>query len=178
MDKFRITTVDYIILGLLQQQLLTGYGIRMIFETTAIGSYSSSPGTVYPAVNKLKKLGFIKDINSPDGKKLQLTYTSQGKTELQKWLKQDISDEDIAKRMDILILRFGFMEDIVAHPEKLKFIKSFIEKISTYLKGLKNYHKQESSNMPTQGRLAFEFGIETISASLKWAKRALKVLQT
>ena len=66
MKNFRTTTVDFIILGLLQEQTLTGYGIRMIFENTAIGSYSSSPGTVYPAINKLKKMGFIKDIIASD----------------------------------------------------------------------------------------------------------------
>ncbi|MCK5538879.1 MAG: PadR family transcriptional regulator [Bacteroidales bacterium] len=177
MGKIRITTIDYIILGLLQAQDLSGYAIRIIFETTAIGSYSGSPGTVYPAINKIKKLGFIESIQSTDGKKSKLRYTAKGKSELINWLKQDISDDDISKRMEILILRFGFMGDIISHPEKLKFLKSFIDKTSIYLVQLQTYHKQESSSMHIQGRLAFEYGLETIATSLDWAKKAIIALK-
>jgi DNA-binding PadR family transcriptional regulator len=55
----KITSLDYAILGLMYQKPSSGYGIRMQFETTAIGNYSSSPGAVYPALDRLQKLGLV-----------------------------------------------------------------------------------------------------------------------
>ena len=64
------TSLDYAILGLLKNEPQSGYGIRKVFETTALGTYSDSPGTIYPALKRLQKIALIKNkADKKDGKK-------------------------------------------------------------------------------------------------------------
>lgn len=173
----RITTLDFAILGLLSQASRSGYAIRKAFETTALGNYSSSPGTIYPAIHKLKKLGFIAQASDESDNKRLLSITEEGKNILKDWLTQPIAEADITKGSNILILKFAFMDHLVAPTDKLVFLQSFIQHTENYLMYLKSYHQQESGAMPLQGRLAFEYGIASFEAQLKWAKYALKELK-
>ena len=175
MSKSKLTHLDFSILGLLHQQPNTGYGIRKIFETTALGNYSSSPGTIYPAINKLRKLKLVvrKSNTQTKGKKL-IFVSSKGTRQLIEWLSMTITDEDIRKFSNILILRFAFMDDLADHDVKVRFLKSMISKLKAYLNGLKQYHAIEKENMKLHGRLALEQGIEMFKSQLKWAKYALK----
>ena len=175
MSKTKLTYLDFAILGLLNQRPNTGYGIRIIFETTALGNYSSSPGTIYPAINKLRKLNLVVQKSDTQAKKKKLFFvSSKGKQQLIVWLSMTITDEDIRKFSNILILRFAFMDDLVDHDVKVGFLKSMISKLKAYLNGLKQYHAIENENMKLHGRLALEQGIEMFKSQLKWAKYALK----
>jgi len=175
----RLTNIDYAILGLLHQQSLSGYGIRKIFETTALGNYSSSPGTIYPAIKRLRSFQLVNkkrySQNSSSQKKL-FYITAKGKKELIAWLITPIEMEDILKGTDKLLLRFAFMDDLITLDKKVTFLKSFIDKISEYLKYLIEYHKNEYSNLKLHGRLALENGIEIFKAHLRWGRYTLNVL--
>ncbi len=59
MKNIKPTLLDYAILGLIQNQPLSGYAIRKLFEETALGNYSSSPGTIYPALSRLQKFDLV-----------------------------------------------------------------------------------------------------------------------
>ncbi|MBX2878146.1 MAG: PadR family transcriptional regulator, partial [Saprospiraceae bacterium] len=54
MKKTSPTRLDYAIMGLLIGGPLSGYQIRQIFETSEMGNYSSSPGSIYPALKRLR----------------------------------------------------------------------------------------------------------------------------
>jgi len=49
----QITVLGYALLGLLQQKAQSGYELRKVFAETAMGNYSSSPGAIYPALERL-----------------------------------------------------------------------------------------------------------------------------
>jgi DNA-binding PadR family transcriptional regulator len=53
------TPLEYAVLGLLHQSEQSGYDLRKVFAATALGNYSSSPGTVYPALKRLEKRGLV-----------------------------------------------------------------------------------------------------------------------
>ena len=36
---------------------MSGYDLRKVFEETALGNYSSSPGAIYPALSRLEQQG-------------------------------------------------------------------------------------------------------------------------
>lgn len=175
MSKSKLTYLDFAILGLLHQQPNTGYGIRKIFETTALGNYSSSPGTIYPAINKLRKLNLVVQKSDTQAKKKKLFFvSSEGTQQLIAWLSMPVENEDIRKISNILILRFAYMDDLVNHGVKIRFLKSMISMMTTYLNGLKEYHATENENLKLHGRLALEHGIILFKSQLKWAKYALK----
>ena len=170
------TLLDYAILGLIQDQALSGYALRKLFEETALGNYSSSPGTIYPALNRLLKLELVKKTAQAKTNKTCFEITANGVLILQKWLSKPIEKIDIKKKTDELLLRFGFMETLVDRKEKIIFLTSFQNLLNIYIKELQEFYNKESNNMPLHGRLAFQYGIDSNKTALKWCKKAISQL--
>ncbi len=171
-----LTSIDYIILGLLQSSELTGYGIRKIFETTALGNYSSSPGTIYPALKRLQKVGLIENVEN-NGKTV-FQIRESGTAALLEWLQNSITQDDIQRRMAELILRFAFMNELTAIEIQIQFLEQLIENIKIYLQQLEQFYKLAKPDMDITSQLAFEHGLSSYRNDLNWAKKALKLLQS
>lgn len=170
------TLLDFAILGLIQEKPLSGYGIRKVFEETAMGNYSNSPGTIYPAIKRLEKFELVQKITQKDAAKTGFQITKKGLLQLKKWLVQPIEKREVEKKTEELLLRFAFMETLVDKKQKLIFLHSFHDLLKTYIQDLQAYYSQESNQMPLHGRLAFQHGIESSKTTLKWCKKAIKTL--
>ncbi len=153
---------------------MTGYGIRTAFKTSAISNFSSSPGSIYPAIRKLTKLELI-DQNDEPGE--PLVITNKGKEELRRWLTENISMRDISKNSQILILKFAFMDHSVTQEEKELFLRTLVNLTREYLTSLEEFIKKEGAAMPLHGRLALQHGIISFKAQLNWGKSAMKIIQ-
>jgi len=173
----KITSLDYAILGLMYQEPQSGYGIRKLFETTAIGNYSSSPGAVYPALNRLQKLELVVKLPLENQKKEKFKCTSKGIESLKNWLLQPVEINDIAKNIDTLLLKFAFMDELLTKEQKLAFLASFQNKLKIYLEELKAFHSKEGANLPLNGRLAFEHGLASYTATYKWCKNSIVTIR-
>ena len=167
------TLLDYAILGLIQDQPLSGYAIRKLFEETALGSYSSSPGSIYPALNRLQKFDLVKKNAQGKTAKTCFEITTKGILTLQKWFSKPIEKIEVEKKTDELLLRFGFMGTLVDKKQKINFLTSFRDLLNIYIKELQAYYTKESNNMPLHGRLAFQYGIDSNKTTLKWCKKAI-----
>ena len=152
---------------------MTGYGIRKIFETTALGNYSSSPGTIYPALKRLQKLGMAEKLESKDDGKSKFFITPLGEQLFKSWLIQPLSLTDVEKKLDEVILRFGFMDSLSNQREKVLFLETLGDLLTDYCVQLEDYHKKEYDNLPLHGRLAFEHGIASYKTTLKWCNNTL-----
>jgi DNA-binding PadR family transcriptional regulator len=172
-----LTSLDFAILGLLTQSSQSGYQIRQTFETTALGNYSSSPGSIYPALKKLQKLG-LAGKTAPKGSKSQFQITKAGTKAVTAWLETPVANEDIPKGLSGLVLRFAFMGDDISITTKLTFLKSFQDGCQNYLDSLLEFHKAQSQNMPINGLLAFELGITSYQTQIQWATDAISKLKT
>lgn len=175
----RLTCIDYIILGLLQQSAQTGYGIRKIFETSALGNYSSSPGTIYPALNRLQKLALIASRESEkDAHKSVFQIQKSGKEALIQWLESNLTQADIQKRMSELILRFAFMGELVSKAVQIQFLSNLIQELKIYIQQLEQFYTTGKNEMDMTAQLAFEHGLSSYKNDLNWAKKALKTIKT
>ena len=170
------TLLDFAILGLIQDQPLSGYAIRKLFEETAMGNYSNSPGTIYPAIKRLEKFELVEKITQEDTGKTGFQITKNGLLQLKKWLTQAIEKKEVEKKTDELLLRFAFMENLVSKEQKLQFLHSFHDLLKKYIQELQAFYSQESDQMPLHGRLAFQHGIESNRTTLKWCKKTIKVV--
>ncbi len=173
----RITTLDYAIMGLLQQGAKTGYVIRQVFEQTALGSYSSSPGTIYPALKKLERTGHVQKKALKEGEKEQFVLQAKGLEALSDWLKKGLSQEVIDKRMNEVLLKFAFMEDLLSKEERLHFLKELSRYLQESLDQLQLFHQTQGQHLALHGRLALENGIAGQKAHLRWAKHAYQVIE-
>lgn len=175
-DTIKPTLLDYAILGLIQEKPLSGYGIRKLFEESALGNYSSSPGTIYPALKRLQKFELVKKITQSTTTTARFQITTRGGVILKKWLIKPIEKNDVEKKIDELLLRFAFMETLADKKQKIDFLTSFRDLLNTHIQELQAFYNIESNNMPLHGRLAFQYGIDSNKTTLKWCKKIISHL--
>ncbi|MCL6684403.1 PadR family transcriptional regulator [Sphingomonas alba] len=83
-----LTELDNCILGVIWRGgPMSAYGVRAHFAGSSTVSWSSSTGTVYPAIRRLRQSGYL-DAGSPTGprKSELLSLTTKGRKALDDWL--------------------------------------------------------------------------------------------
>lgn len=179
MDKnLKITQIDFAILGMLNAGPLSGYKIRKAFESTALGDFSSSPGTVYPALKRLTKKNLIELKDLIEDSKKQYHLTKKGQKVLINRLTQPITLDDIKKRDKAMLLRFAFMENLLSQQEVLNFLESYLFHTQQYIKELEDYLELEKAALPTYGKLALKHGLLSYKANLAWCKHTMHVIKS
>ncbi|MEL6252084.1 MAG: PadR family transcriptional regulator [Bacteroidota bacterium] len=168
------TYIDYVMLGIIQQEARSGYGILKSLKELRPGSFSSSPGTIYPALKRLKKFGLVRDNSSPNSKKKLFSLSSRGQVFLIAWLLDPISMEDVKKRKEELLLRFAFMDELVSQTEKKHFLNSFQLRIKSFIQQMEKELSKEDPEKNSHQRLMIEHQIASYKATLKWTKHALR----
>ena len=93
---------------------MTGYDLRRVFTTTLMWHFSSSPGAIYPALQCLV-LDWSKELSRGkthfDQKSLYII--EDGRQVLEQSLEQPITQDDVIRHRDDLVLRFTFMGNIL-----------------------------------------------------------------
>jgi DNA-binding PadR family transcriptional regulator len=168
----------YALLGLLQQQPRSGYDLRKIFAHTPMGTFSDSPGAIYPALQRLQKRGLISGKVQPSSglrRRRLFRPTSSGKRAFKAWQTRAISSDDVIHRVDELMLRFGFMDETAGAAQATRFLKALAKELTAYIPTLRKFLKVQGAGMPLSGKLALESGIRGYETLLHWAKSALGI---
>jgi DNA-binding PadR family transcriptional regulator len=169
-----LSPLNYALLGLVHMEPRTGYALRMVFETTPMGNYSSSPGSIYPALKALERAGLIEG-RAAGARKSLYHIQPEGLRVLNDWLAQPVAETE---NTDIALLRFAFLQ---SHPQPqltLDFLTSFEAVMRRRADGLAAFLRGEvGSSMPLQSRLAVQHGLQVTQASADWAIEALAQLQ-
>ena len=169
-----VTTLGYALMGLIRAEPRTGYALRMVFETTPMGSYSSSPGSIYPALKGLEKQGLI--AAQATGKRKSVLHISpEGRRIFDAWLTAPVGSEE---GIDTALLRFAFLNDYPDRHVTLEFLASFINVMSARASNLRNWLTGEDAQaMPLQARLAVGHGLRSLEASGQWASDVYEALK-
>lgn len=173
----KTTTLDYIILGLIQNQNLSGYRIRKTFEDTALGNFGGSPGTIYPALKRLEHNGLIFKKKLKQSKKSEYSITESGLTYLKDWLELSPSTDEIKKNPEVLVLKFAFMDGLISPQQQIEHLKHMKKGLSNYLNELEGFFDKESKALPPTGKIAFQHGLMSYRTHLDWCDHALASLQ-
>jgi len=168
----KTTTLDYIILGLIQSETLTGYRIRKTFEDTALGNFGGSPGTIYPALKRLEKNKLVSKQIVEENTKSVYFITAEGLEQLRLWLETLPSKDEVRKNMELLVLKFAFMDPMISLEQKIGFLETLKFELENYLKELENFYRREKNNMPKTGMIAFEHGLLSYRTNIEWCVQA------
>ncbi len=169
---FSVTPLGYALLGLIRAEKRSGYALRKVFETTLLGNYSSSPGSIYPALKSLEKAGLVGTEPIPRGSLFFITL--KGTEALDAWLMAPASGEST----DILMLRFALLQDLDRPDVTRAFLVSFADTARAQLGSIRAFMGGNiGPAMPLQSRLAVDFGLRSVAASLAWAENALKEME-
>nr|PZN92034.1 MAG: hypothetical protein DIU52_01100 [bacterium] len=180
------TTLEYALIGLIRQMPRSGYELRKVFAETAMAGYSGSPGAIYPALRRLEADGLIEGSEQPDSRRRprrEYHLTPAGEAVLQEWLARPVTRDDVALRLDELMLRFAFLGYAVdSRRRTLDFLASLETHLDAFLGELEQQLEAidaASHHVPvTHARLALEAGISSIADRLRWARAARARLST
>lgn len=167
------STLGFALMGLLQQQPMSGYDLRKLFASTALGTFSNSPGAIYPALARLeaqaKIRGAVKESSGLRKKKIY-KLTAKGFAALKGWLKRPITQDEVVRHAQILMLRFALTDEVLGPDEAVRFLRGMEREIAGYVPALQEFFHAHASEMPLSGRLALEYGIGEYEKRLQWAR--------
>jgi len=169
-----------VILGLLNEQPLSGYDIKKLIDLRFRFFWNESYGQIYPQLKKLEKSGLIKTVDKEESgrSKQRYTITSEGREVLQQWLR--ISPEKESVRIELLLKMY--FTDQSSSTFLTDYINTFQASHSQDLI-LLNLFKQELKSIPDPHHnhqniiSVIEFGIKTNQAYLEWCSETLTNLE-
>jgi len=161
------------LMGLLDQAPSSGYDLRMAFSSTPLRQFSSSPGSIYPALRRLADRGWI-DADQPGGSRGRQAFrlNEQGRKAFITWLKGPVTQEDVIWGTDLLLLRFAFMGQALPPSDVQAFLDDLLRELGIHLASLEGFHGEHGKSMPLTGSLAFQHGVEQVRALQVWAREA------
>ncbi len=178
MKRSATPLLGYALLGLLHQKSQSGYDLRKIFAETAMGNYSSSPGAIYPALQRLEVDQLVHGkVEETTGLRRRRVYriTDLGVADLKLWLAQPIQPGDVRRGAGELMLRFSFMEQVLGPSACTYFLRNFSTALESYIAELETYLRAQADSMPLSGRLALESGIRGYRSLHEWTGYALDI---
>lgn len=175
-----LSTLRLAILGLLAREPLSGYDLRRIFATTPLGHFSSSPGAVYPALERLAEEGLVRGaVADPAAARPRIVYslTADGEAALEAQLSLAVTPEDVIWAFDHVILRFAFMDDLDP-AVVLRFLGAVRDGAEAYARQLEGVREGMLSLPSPVPRLALEHGIRSYRSHADWARAAISELES
>lgn len=171
--------LGYALLGLIRlRQPCSGYDLRGVFANQPMGMFSDSPGSIYPALQRLSEAQLVISVVEETTKvrrRRLYRITPKGKKVLERWLKATITADDAARRLPELFLRFSFMEECLGVKACESFLEGLAAALEEHLAFLKQHFESHEQQMPRSGRLALQNGIMSFDGQLNWCRMAIEV---
>lgn len=131
-------TLKYAILGLLNQQAMTGYELMKQFESALCEFWSAKHSQIYPELKRLTEEGHIEytvEISGTVLEKKLYSITPTGKADFLNWLAQDVDMEATPK--DIFRLKLFFSGNLEPK-RRLEHLESQLHQHQTRLSHLRH----------------------------------------
>jgi DNA-binding PadR family transcriptional regulator len=171
--------MNFVILGLLSHESLTGYEIKKRMDTTCKFFWSASYGSIYPTLNSLVYDGMVTKLETTDNgrDKVIYTITDIGKEYFKKWLTLPVTKDEL--RFETLLKVFFGGE--IGSNITLDHVYNFEAKIKSELQFLQGtVHEltkiQDDEEAHKYFLLTAMFGKRIFEAYLEWCEEARKIL--
>ncbi len=170
-----VNDLEMVILGIVYKQgPCTPYAVRMEFEGSPSSHFSSSPGSIYPIMERLEtQQGWLESEESTRGKQRRFLYslTSSGVKALRGWYTKKQVDEACTMTFDPLRTRMYFIEALTD-----KQRTRFLQDATTALKANITMAKIDVKRYRESGDLWSELAAKGALASLESRKRWIEEL--
>ena len=167
--------IDYVILGFLSHDDLTGYEIKKRMDTSLKYFWGASYGSIYPTLSDLVKRGLANKRDGAENNRNKIIYsiTEEGRCYLKNWLRIP-AEKDELRYETLLKLFFGNEAGTLQAISHIDAFEEKIEKELQHLIGAADILRKNVSLDDTHKYylLTVEFGIKTYRAYLEWCKEA------
>lgn len=152
-----LTTLEYIVLGLISIEPQSGYGIVSYFDEDSYNSWSASPGSVYPMLKRLEKQGMISgelEIEHETRPRKVYTLTDDGMQSLDVWLVEVPKMRPFYEQREIAMMRFQFMEKRLSTKKILQWLQNYLDAINYATEGSTFYQNEINKAMEEHGQVS------------------------
>ena len=171
----------YVILGLLNEEDLSGYEIKRIVDTRLSFFWNESFGQIYPELKALSMVGMIivsDQSNKRATSSKKYAITDKGREELQQWLMLPVETEII--RYELLLKLYFSNSD--SSETMLNHIKEFEINHKRQSKQFQEFKKQIKQDINVhsnhrQVQMVLSFGQKVWEAYADWCEETIKSLK-
>ncbi|MDX2161408.1 MAG: PadR family transcriptional regulator [bacterium] len=129
-----LTTLEYIVLGLLSLRPQSGYSIMNFFEGDAYG-WTASPGTIYPILKRLEKQAIIEgelEVEYETRPRKVYKLAALGAELLDDWLREVPRAAPMAEQRELAKWKFQFMEGRLQKADILQWLQNYLDTLRIY----------------------------------------------
>ena len=173
------TILERALLGLVSLTPQSGYDVKRIFESSAMGQFSSSPGAIYPALRRLESQGLLTSESEHPGRvraRRVFSLTGEGETTLRAWLVQPVTVEELRRRPSEPLLRVTFAQGRLSREELLTYLDGFRRAVEAFVNELTAQRRQFADQGEALPAMALDHGIASYGATLDWIERTAALL--
>ena len=167
---------DMVLLGFLSEGDKTGYEVMRLMEATNPIIFNASPGSIYPAFEKLERDGLVgheQIIENGRAKKIY-SITKEGKKVFRKWMRESPLDPKIR---DEGLLKLYFFSRTNKKTRK-KALKKYIDDLDTAISKLKDGKKKSMNNTGDAYELdTLDYSIDFYEFNRSWFLNYLDKLE-
>ena len=171
----RAVSIRHLILGLLTQQPMSGYDIKLFLKSLSWLIDSPSFGTIYPALRALQEGGLVTVEMAPrQGKPPRRihTITEAGRQTLREWMDQPVAPGASLRTFVMrLILASNF-----SHTGLISHLQQRRSQVAVHYATLKQIAEALGGTTVSRQRLAFGYGLALATAELTWLDSILEQL--
>lgn len=186
MSKRDLTTLEYIVLGLVSLEPQSGYSISSFFDDGAY-SWSASPGSVYPMLKRLEKQGVIEgelEMQYETRPRKMYSLTQEGGRLLDGWLQEVPKMRPFHQEREIAQLRFQFMEKRLSHEAIMRWVMAYLDAVryastveQIYMEPIRKAMEEDRTHYSLHSELLMQAYIMEINALRTWLELVKTRLQ-
>lgn len=172
--------INYVILGLLSHESMTGYEIKKRMDTSLRFFWGASYGSIYPTLNTLAQSGLITKYETKENgrDKIIYTITEDGHEVLKGWLREPVVKDEL-RYETLLKLFFGGELGCDGSLEHIRSYGSKVQDELALLRSIVSSLEQVKANDITHLHylLTARFGVKMYEACLEWCAEAADELK-
>lgn len=169
------TELECCVLGYIaQEQPCTAYAVRKRLGSSLSSYWSSSAGSIYPLLERLRRRRWILVSEEPFGKRIRKRYrlSASGRRQIERWLSAPVSSRAASHTYDPLRTPVFFL-DLVDPDRRRDYLEDARRQTEATLSG----HRRELAEVRSQSSpfeiLGREGAIGELEARLEWIRKGL-----
>jgi len=176
-----LTTLEYIVLGLVSLQPQSGYSISTFFDSSTY-SWSASPGSIYPMLKRLEKQSVITgelEMQYETRPRKMYTITEKGGVLLDEWLREVPKMRPFYEQREVAQLRFQFMERRLPANDILRWLNDYLDAVHyassvvhVYSEPIQQFMEEDTASYSLHSQLLMEGYIMEINTLRTWIELA------
>jgi len=174
-----LTDFEQVLLGIINSEPRSGYGLKKLFNASPASVYQPSPGALYPALRRLEGRGLLRaETQVSSGRRALRLYsvTPAGHAAHVDWLRQPVVPATVVTDLGLHVMRFALMEGQVERTTILAFLRDLAEALEVFVAGVEQYLGSGAESSRQHAQLALKHGIVVHRASLEWARSTMALL--